>query len=98
MDKNSSIFILYIIAIVVIGFLLYSMTKKAQPVKKIQVMNELPPLQSFETHWWGYGWRPWWRKYGGVPGFNPVEGEPLPDPKMPVAPKPLIVNTKPVHY
>uniref|UniRef100_A0A6C0DVS3 Uncharacterized protein n=1 Tax=viral metagenome TaxID=1070528 RepID=A0A6C0DVS3_9ZZZZ len=96
MDKT--LIILYLIAISVIGFLLYSITKKAQPVRVTQVMNKLPPLQSFETHWWGYGWRPWWRKYGGVPGFNPVEGEPLPDPKMPVAPKPLVVNTKPVHY
>lgn len=96
MDKT--LIILYLIAISVIGFLLYSMTKKAQPVKKTQDMNKLPPLQSFETHWWGYGWRPWWRKYRGVPGLDSVEDEPLPDPKMPVAPKPLIVNTKPVHY
>jgi hypothetical protein len=97
MDKTL-IILLYLIATSVIGFLSYSITKKAQPVRVTQVMNEIPPLQSFETHWWGYGWRPWWRKYGGVPGFNPVEGEPLPDPKMPVAPKPLVVNTKPVHY
>jgi hypothetical protein len=96
MDKT--LIILYLISISVIGFLLYSMTKKARPVKKTQVMNELPPPQSFETHWWGYGWRPWWRKYGGVPGFNPVEGEPLPDPKIPIPPKPLIVNTKPALY
>ena len=74
------------------------MTKKARPVKVTQDMNKLPPLQSFETHWWGYGWRPWWRKYGGVPGFNPVEGKPLPEPKIPIPPKPLIVNTKPVLY
>ena len=93
MDKT--LIILYLISISVIGLLLYSMT---QSVKKTQDMNKLSSPQRLDMHWWGYGWRPWWRKYGGVPGFNPVEGEPLPDPKMPVAPKPLVVNTKPVHY
>ena len=89
---DNTLIILYLIAILVIGFLLYDMTQSA---KKSQDMNELPPPpQRFETHWWGYGWRPWWRRYGGVPGFNPVEGKPLPDPKMPVAPKPLIVHKK----
>ena len=22
--------------------------------------------QVFVTHWWGHGWRPWWRKYDGI--------------------------------
>jgi len=96
MDKT--LIILYLISISVIGFLLYSMTQSAQPVRVSQDMNKLSSPQRLDMHWWGYGWRPWWRKYGGVPGFNPVEGKPLPDPKMPISPKPLIVNTKPALY
>lgn len=54
-------------------------------------MDEIP-RKEIETHWWGYGWRPWWRRYGGVPGFG--SEKPLPEPKMPVAPKPIIIPTK----
>lgn len=87
MDKSGSIFILYTVAIAVIGFLLYNVFNKPQ---KIQIYNELPPPQRFNTHWWGYGWRPWWRRYGGVPGLTPAE--PIAPPKMPVAPKPIIIS------
>ncbi len=57
-----------------------------QPKQKIKIYNEMPP-PSFPSDWWGYGWRPWWRKYGGVPGFQ----NPLPKPKIPKPSKPLIV-------
>ena len=66
--------------------------------KKIKIYNELPPPPQIETHHWGYMYRPYWRKYGGVPGFTPEEGKPLPKPKMPVAPKPVVINTKPILY
>ncbi len=71
--NNISVLILYIITIFIIGLLLYLAVNKP---RKIQVINELPAPQRFETHWWGYGWRPWWRKYQGVPG--------LAKPEMPV--------------
>ena len=54
-------------------------------------MNELPQPQKFETHWWGYGWRPWWRRYGGVPGLEPDNS------KIPKPLKPLIIPIKPLH-
>ena len=92
---DTTLVILSLIAIAIIGFLLYSLLNRPRRVK---IYNELPPPQRFDTHWWGYGWRPWWRRYGGVPGFNPEEGKPLPKPEMPVAPKPLVVNTKPLLY
>ncbi len=57
-----------------------------QPKQKIIIYNEMP-LPSFPSDWWGYGWRPWWRKYGGVPGFQ----TPLPKPKIPKPSKSLIV-------
>jgi hypothetical protein len=91
MDKV--LLLLYIIAIIVIGFLLYSMTDSAQKQKnkkQNRVQNGIPPPQRFNTHWWGYGWRPWWRRYGGVPGLD--------KPEMPVAPKPVVINTKPILY
>ena len=84
--------ILYLLTLTVIGFLLYTALKRPERVKISQVMKELPPSQRFDTHWWGYGWRPWWRRYGGVPGFGP--GTPLPEPKIPVPAKPIIIPNK----
>ena len=84
--------ILYTIVILVIGLLLYGAIIK-NPEQKIKIYNELPPPQRFDTHWWGYGWRPWWRKYGGVPGLGP--GKPLPEPEIPKPPKPIIIPNAP---
>lgn len=83
-----AIFVIYIIALSIIGLLLYSMLHR--PSKPIKVYVENPPPEVIRTQHWGYGWRPWWRRYDGVPGL----GEPLPEPKMPVAPKPIIIDTK----
>jgi hypothetical protein len=85
MNTNTPIIILYIVAIIIIGFLLYTVLNRPQ---KIQIYNKIPAKQ-IETHWWGYGWRPWWRRYGGVPGFG--KDKPLPEPKMPKPPKPIII-------
>ena len=79
--------VLYTITISVIGMLLYSLLHKS-PVP-IKIYNQMPQRASFETHHWGYGWRPWWRKYQGVPGL----GKPLPTPEMPVATKPIVIKT-----
>jgi hypothetical protein len=92
MKLEVSIIILYTITIIVIGFLLYLALYKPSRVHR---RSEIPHA-SFETHWWGYGWRPWWRKYNGLHGLS--DGKPLPEPKMPVAPKPVIINTNPVLY
>jgi hypothetical protein len=86
MNTDISLLILYLVALIVIGFLLYTMLNKPQ---KIEIYNELPPPQRFNTHWWGYGWRPWWRKYSGVPGFDVAK--PLPPPQMPKPIKPIII-------
>jgi hypothetical protein len=90
MNRSASVFILYAVTLMVIGFLLYLLLRKPQ---KVQIYNELPPPQRFETHWWGYGWRPWWRKYGGVPGLGPAK--PLPEPKIPKPLKPVIIPNAP---
>jgi hypothetical protein len=82
-----AVFVLYIIAMSIIGLLLYSMLNRPTQIK---IYNENPPPPaSFRTEHWGYAWRPWWRKYEGVPGL----GKPLPEPEMPVAPKPIVINT-----
>jgi hypothetical protein len=87
-----AVVVLYIIALSIIGLLLYSMVHKPSTKKKIKIYAEDPAPAVIRTQHWGYGWRPWWRKYDGVPGFG--EGKPLPEPKMPVAPKPIIINTR----
>ena len=84
MNRNVSLFLLYTITLSVIGLLLYFVVFK--PEKKIIIKRELPRPQSFESHWWGYGWRPWWKKYNGLPGLGTVKPA-----KMPVAPKPVVV-------
>jgi hypothetical protein len=90
MVSSATLFILYMVVILVIGLLLYGFIID-KPKQKIQIYNEVPPGQSFETHWWGYGWRPWWRRYGGVPGLGP--GKPLPEPKIPKPLKPVNIPT-----
>jgi hypothetical protein len=78
-----AVFILYLIAVIVIGFLLYLAIDRPSKVQHIR--NENHPA-SFETHWWGYGWRPYWRKYNGLPGFKGVH-----KPQMPKPGKPIII-------
>lgn len=66
MNNTITLIILYSITIAIISWLLYSLLNKPD---RIQVQSELPAPQRFETHWWGYGWRPWWRRYNGAPGL-----------------------------
>jgi hypothetical protein len=77
--------ILYLVTIIVIGFLLYLALRRPQT---IQIYNEMPP-KKIDAHWWGYSWRPYWRKYSGVPGFE--KDKSIPDGKLPVPPKPIII-------
>jgi hypothetical protein len=91
MNKSVSIFILYTVTLTVVGFLVYFTLNRPEKIKKPQVMNELPQPQKFETHWWGYGWRPWWRRYGGVPGLEPDNS------KIPKPLKPIIIPIKSLH-
>ena len=84
-----ALLILYLVTLVVIGFLLYLALYKPSRVHK---RSEIPRA-SFETHWWGYSWRPWWRKYNGLPGLS--DGKPLPEPKMPVVPQSYILPNRP---
>jgi hypothetical protein len=91
MNISASVLIIYIIGALIIGFLFYLLIEK--PRQKIQIYNENPPPQQFQSHWWGYGWRPWWRRYGGIPGVGPAK--PLPEPKMPKPLKPVIIPNAP---
>lgn len=86
MDNNIAIIILYSIALIIIGFLLYSVIHRP---KKIQIINKSHQLQQFPSEWWGYGWRPWWRRYRGLPGVGEVK--PLSKPQMPKPSKPIII-------
>jgi hypothetical protein len=91
MDKSIVSIFLFACACIIIGLLLVTIFDEP---KKIKVYNENIP-NSVPSNWWGYGWRPWWRQYGGVPGFDSKgEGKPLPEPTMPVAPKPIVIDTK----
>ncbi len=74
MNYTISIVILYTITIVTVLWLLYPLVAK-QETQKIQIYNELPPPPQIETHHWGYAWRPWWIRYGGVPGIKKVKYE-----------------------
>jgi hypothetical protein len=67
MTAEISLMLLYITVLAVVGFLLYTLLNKPKP---IQIYKEQAPIKEINTHWWGYGWRPWWRRYGGVPGFR----------------------------
>ncbi len=87
---EGAVFILYLIAIIVVGFLVYLAIKKPE---SITVVNKIPQ-PSVETHHWGYAWRPWWRRFNGLPGVGKAPKEP----KMPVPPKPIIIPTKPIVY
>ncbi len=87
MNKTASIIILYAITILVIGFLLYFIFNRPQ---KVKVYNKLLPPQNLNTHWWGYGWRPWWRRYGGVPGLG--SGKPFPKPLIPKPGRAVIIQ------
>lgn len=78
------LFVLYTIAIAIITLLLYSLFNK--PEKQLTVHKLTPVL--VPTHWWGYGWRPWWKRYNGLPGV----AKPLPSPSIPNPPKPIIVQ------
>ncbi len=67
MNYTISIVILYAITIVTVLWLLYPLFK--QEPQKIKIYNELSPPPQIETHHWGYAWRPWWRRYGGISGI-----------------------------
>lgn len=74
MNHNFALIILYSITLLVIGFLLYSVIYRP---KRIKPINQLSQFQQFPSEWWGYGWRPWWRRYNALPGFGEVK--PIPN-------------------
>jgi hypothetical protein len=82
---EAAIIFLYIIALVIITLLLYSLFNKSQP---IMIYNEVPPAV-IQTHHWGFAWRPWWRRFTGIPGFEPTK--PISKPTIPNPPKPIII-------
>jgi hypothetical protein len=63
--------ILVVLLLIIVGLLLriilYPLIFKSE---KRKIYNEIPPGAIIPSQWWGYGWRPWWRKYNGVPGFE----------------------------
>lgn len=54
-----------IIFVIIVFFVVYNSFNKQDIPRKIY--NEIPPPVIIPTQWWGYGWRPWWRKYDGIP-------------------------------
>ena len=55
----------FLIIFVIIVYIINNLFNKPR-----KIINEIPPPAIIPTQWWGYGWRPWWRKYDGVPGFE----------------------------
>lgn len=67
--SESVIFALLITAsVAIIGVLIYSALRPPEQVILYDTSNQGP---RFETQWWGYGWRPFWRRYDGLPGLTP---------------------------
>ena len=64
MEPPAQLMLLYLVALSIIVVLVYLALNQKQ--KRVKVVS--PKHASFQTHWWGYGWRPWWRRYNGVPG------------------------------
>jgi hypothetical protein len=73
---------LTIIAIAIVGALVYMLLRRPE---RVIVYNQPAPAR-FETHHWGYAWRPWWRRYNGIPGVIPSV-KPAVKP-----PKPIIIS------
>jgi hypothetical protein len=65
---ESFVFILSIIAMAVIGFLLYTVLNRPEKVviRKDVVAPAVIPVQN-----WGYQWKPYWRRHWrrGLPGL-----------------------------
>lgn len=100
MATKSFNLIFFTLIFALLAFLIYSLNTR-QP-RQIVVYNENVP-STVHSEWWGYGWRPYWRKYDGIPGVKPDgepavkpdgqgDGKPLPAPKLPVPPKPIIIK------
>ncbi len=66
MPYSLQILLIYLAALTIVAILFYVTFREPPCVKS----TELPPPARFQTHWWGYGWRPWWRRYYGLPGVN----------------------------
>jgi hypothetical protein len=88
MSESTILAGLVLLSTAIIGALVYIALRRPEHVI---VYNE-PARPSFETHWWGYGWRPFWRKYNGLPGFasKPVKPKLLPNPSYTPL-KPIII-------
>lgn len=86
MKSDTIAIMLFLLAVIIIVFLLYNVINRPQ---KIKIYNEIPPNEVYSKSW-GYHWKPYWRKFAGVPGFG--HDAPLPEPKMPVPPKPIIIQ------
>lgn len=56
---------LILVSTAIIGALVYLALRHPE---RIIIYNE-HVRPSFQTHHWGYNWRPWWRKYNGLPGL-----------------------------
>lgn len=90
MTTKSFNLIFFILIFSLLAFLVYSLN--TQKVRQNPIYNENIP-DTVYSRWWGYDWRPYWRKFDGIPGVKPDgDGKPLPAPKMPVPPKPIIIK------
>jgi hypothetical protein len=87
MSESTILAGLVLVSTAIIGALIYIALRRPESVI---VYNEPALRPSFETQWWGYGWRPWWRKYNGLPGLTPKPVKPAVIPKPPA---PIIIPT-----
>jgi hypothetical protein len=67
MENPTQLIVLYLVALTIITVLLYFALNKKQK-KVVAPKIAAAKHASFVTHHWGYGWRPWWKRYNGVPG------------------------------
>jgi hypothetical protein len=66
---ESFVFILSLIAIAVIGFLLYTVLNRPE---KVVVNRQVVAPAVIPVQHWGFGYRPYWRRHWwrrGLPGF-----------------------------
>ncbi len=59
MGEGAIVFVLYLIVIIIVGAILYSLITLPEPAL---IYSQLPQPSVITTHHWGYGWRPYWRR------------------------------------
>jgi hypothetical protein len=80
---------LVLVSTAIIGALIYIALRRPESVI---VYNEPALGPHFQTHGWGYGYKPWWRRYNGIPGLTPSVKPVVKPAIIPNPPKPIIIS------